>query len=453
MHLKRMALLILVGTAVLSARLPQAPWHAVAAQQELPPLSYVCPMPADAEVLEDKPGKCPICSMELIPVRIDTAWSCPNHAAVMRDKAGVCPIDKRELVQVIVAKHWSCEDKPTVFLGDPGKCADGSARKLVTELRAHGDHNPRHGGQFFMAADKWHHLEGTYPSPGLVRLYFFDNFTKPLVPKGMTGRVVVEDNGKEIASFPLTPAKNGQTLEAQIKGAQLPLAVAAKVQFDAKTTEQRFDFKFDTLSVDVPSAPTTTSNGATRGIAPAAGAEARVAAAAPVKPAVTAKAPGTEKPEAGVTSAESVPAPAPGPVVDAPASVGVGGVSQTANAETISRTDAATLANSLPSATAELIKLLELRTHEVDQAIQAGQFGYVYIPTMLSKDIALALDDHVKELPEQRQAQAASAIRRLVLASWELDLYGDLGNKEKITRVYNLFAAAFADIKAAYGAR
>ena len=91
--------------------------------------------------------------------------------------------------------------------------------------------------------------------PGLFRLYFYDNFTKPLVPKGMTGRVVVEDNGKEIASFPLTPAKNGQTLEAQVKGAQLPLSVAAKVQFDAKTTEQRFDFKFDQLSIDVPSCP------------------------------------------------------------------------------------------------------------------------------------------------------------------------------------------------------
>src|SRR5712671_6020827 len=128
MHLKRMALLILVGAAVLSARLSQ---RAVAAQQELPPLSYVCPMPADAEVLEDKAGKCPICSMELIPVRIDTAWSCPNHAAVMRDKAGVCPIDKRELVQVIVARHWSCADNPAVFLGDPGKCSDGSARKLI----------------------------------------------------------------------------------------------------------------------------------------------------------------------------------------------------------------------------------------------------------------------------------------------------------------------------------
>jgi hypothetical protein len=446
MQLKRMALSILVVTAGLSAGLPQASRQALAAQQEQTPLSYVCPMPADAEVLEDKPGKCPICSMDLIPVHIDTAWSCPNHAAVMRDKPGVCPIDKRELVQVIVARHWSCADNPAVFLADAGKCGDGSARKLITELRAHGDHNPRHGGQFFMAADKWHHLEGTYPSPGLVRLYFFDNFTKPIVPKGMTGRIVVEDNGKEIASFPLAPAKNGPTLEAQVKGAQLPLLVAAKIQFDAKTPEQRFDFTFDKLSVDVPTVPnTTTSNGPSKGMAPAA-ATARAAAPVSAKPA-TAKA-AAEKPavSSGAEPAPAAPAPAVVPG-------GVTGVSQTANAATMSRTDAAVLADNLPSAPADLIKLLEQRAHEVEQAIQEGQFGYVYIPTMLSKDIALALDDHVKGLPEQRQPAASSAIRRLVLASWELDLYGDLGNKEKITSVYNLFAAAFADIKAAYAPR
>ena len=315
MHLKRMALPILVVTAVLCAALAQAPWHALAAQQELPPLSYVCPMAADAEVLQDKPGKCPICSMDLIPVHIDTAWSCPNHAAVMRAKAGLCPIDKRELVQVIVAKHWSCSDSPNVYLADPGKCADGSERKLITELRAHGDHNPRHGGQFFMAADKWHHLEGTYPSPGLVRLYFFDNFTKPIAPKGMTGRIVVEDSGKEIASFPLTPTRNGQMLEAQVKGAQLPLLVAAKIQFDAKTSEQRFDFTFDKLSVDAPAVPiTTTSNGPNKGMAPAAGSgPGRAAASAPAKPTATSKAPAAEKPAAAAIGTEPAPASAPAP--------------------------------------------------------------------------------------------------------------------------------------------
>lgn len=125
---------------------------------------------------------------------------------------------------------------------------------------------------------------------------------------------------------------------------------------------------------------------------------------------------------------------------------------QTASAATMSRTDAAQLVDNLPSAPAELVALLEQRTKEVEVAINDGQFGYVYIPALLSKDIALAVGDTVNSLPTQRQAQATAAVRRLVLAAWDLDFYGDLGNKEKITEAFNTFSAAFADIKAAYGA-
>jgi heavy metal-binding protein len=442
MNLKQAALPIVLATALLSAQLPGAPRHVHAAQQDLPPLSYVCPMPADAEVLETKPGRCPICGMDLIPVRIDSAWSCPNHAAVIRDKAGQCPIDKRELVPVVVAKHWSCAEKPTEYLGDPGKCADGSERKLVTELRAHGDHNPRHGGSFFMAEDKWHHLEGTYPSAGLFRAFFYDNFTKPLSPKEFSGSVVLDDNGKDGASFPLAVARNGQTLEARIKGLpsevskDKPVKVAAKIKFDAKTAEQRFDFTFAEFSKEPPAAPVANT---TRNTAPTA------KPAATTAPAATAAAP-PPAPAAAPVAAAAPAAPTP------PAETMPAGLSQTATAATMSRTDAELLASNLPNSPAELLKLLEQRTQEVNQAIQDGQFGYVYIPTMLSKDIALAIDDHIGELPDARRAQASSAVRRLVLASWELDLYGDLGNKEKINDAYHSFAAAFADIKAAYGA-
>ena len=413
----------------------------------------------DAEVLDDKPGTCPICKMNLEPVRIDTAWSCPNHAAVIRDQSGLCPLDKRELVQVIVAKFWSCPDNPNVKLGDPGKCSDGSVRKLVTELRAHGDHNPRHGGQFFMAQDKWHHLEGTYPSAGLFRMFFFDNFTKPISPKSIAGRVVFEDNGNETASFALSLSRNGQALEAQIKGdtaqlsAQAPLKLAAKIKFDDKTPEQRFDFAFAEFSKEPPTAPVSTTTKSAIPSGPAASGAAPPVATVNPQPAqntaaaaaTTASAPAAPPPVA------AVPPPAPAPVAPPPATVPAASPSQTAIAATMSRTDAAVLAESLPSSSAALLELLEQRSLEVKQAIQEGQYGYVYIPTMLSKDIALAIDDHVNELPDQRRAQASAAIRRLVLASWELDLYGDLGNMEKITGAYNTFAAAFAEIKAAYG--
>lgn len=442
MRLRHLFLNLAIATAVLGAQLPDAPSHIHAAQQELPPISYICPM--DADVLDDKPGNCPICKMELEPVRIDTAWSCPNHAAVIRDKAGVCPIDKRELVQVIVAKYWICGDQPNKKLADPGKCGNGAARVAKTELRAHGDHNPRHGGSFFMAEDKWHHLEGTYPSAGLFRLFFFDNFTKPLAPKAFVGRVVMEDAGKEVASFPLAPSRNGQTLEAQIKGMPAqpskttPVKLVAKLKFDAKTSENRFDFIFTEYSKEPPTAPPAAAAPRTTATTRATGA---VTATPPASPPQVA-------PATAVTAAAAPVAPPP----TAPVSLPAVGTSQTASAATMSRTDAAQLVENLPSAPAELVQLLQQRTEEVHQAINDGQYGYVYIPALLSKDIALAIGDKVNALPNQRQPQATAAVRRLVLAAWDLDFYGDVGNKEKITEAYNNFAAAFADIKAAYGA-
>lgn len=439
------SLLSALVTLTLAAQLPESPWHQDlhAAQQDLPPISYVCPMEKDAEVNEAKPGKCPLCGMQLEPVRLDTAWSCPNHAAVIRDQKGACPIDKRELVQVIVAKYWTCSDKPNEKLTDPGKCANGSPRKLNTALRAHGDHNPRYGGSFFMAEDKWHHLEGTYPSAGLFRMYFYDNFTKAMSPKTFSGRVFFEEAGKETASFPLSVARNGQTLDARIKGMPAepskttPVRLAAKIKFDPKLPEQRFDFFFveyskAPLSTPPPPKPTATAAAPTPSPAgPRAAAGTSSATAAPNPPSVPAPPPAPATPEAPPTVSSPVP--------------------QTASAATLSRTDAAQLVENLPSSPGELLKLLEQRTQEVQQAINDGQYGYVYIPALLSKDIALAMGDQIRQLPDSKQTHADAAVRRLVIAAWDLDFYGDLGNKEKITEAYNSFASAFSDIKAAYG--
>jgi hypothetical protein len=119
----------------------------------------------------------------------------------------------------------------------------------------------------------------------------------------------------------------------------------------------------------------------------------------------------------------------------------------------MTQADATSLSQSLPNSTAELLKLLDLRGQEVQSFIQEGNFGMVYVPTMLAKEVALALQDHVNELPARQHTPLTSAVRRLILAAWRLDQYGDLGDRERITQAHTVFAAAAADIKAAYASR
>ena len=467
---------MLVALLMLGSQLPQVPrlglFH-THAQEQLPPVSYICPM--DAEVVDDKPGRCPICRMDLEPVRLDIAWSCPNHAAVITTKPGACPIDKRELVQVTVSKYWSCADAGNTRLLEPGKCANGQPRKLEQALRAHGDHNPRYGGQFFMAADKWHHLEGTYPRAGQFRMYFYDNFTKPISPKEFTGRLVTrEENNREIASVPLSVARDGLTLEASIPSTpaiskEAPLRVAAKLVFKKGEPEQRFDFTFaEALGRATHGARDRRANLRRRRRPPPRRAPSRrrlrrrptqnppagngehrrgfggtrpASAAAPS----TSPAPGSRPPMSGVTMSTPM----------ATTSAGSSNLAETMTNcnPTMSRLDAVALGQTLPKVSSELLRLLALCSTEVDTLIKDGQFGFVYQPTMLSKDIAIALEDTTAELPNRQRAQASNAIRRVVLAAWMLDLYGDLGNREKLSESYNTFAAAIADIKTAYGSK
>jgi RND family efflux transporter MFP subunit len=74
-------------------------------------LYYVCPMPAHADILYDKPGKCPICGMRLVPVRRHGGhvegpriayWTCPmpEHSFVHESHPGKCPICGMSLIPV-----------------------------------------------------------------------------------------------------------------------------------------------------------------------------------------------------------------------------------------------------------------------------------------------------------------------------------------------------------------
>jgi hypothetical protein len=121
--------------------------------------------------------------------------------------------------------------------GEPGK-------------RAHQDHNPKHGGIFFMCLDNKHHLEGVLLPSGTFRLYLYDAHTKPLKAdqtKEAGGSVQIgeSDSAPKIA---LGPSKKEEALEANLgEGMKFPVTLTVMIHLPGMpphTRPELFTFKF-----------------------------------------------------------------------------------------------------------------------------------------------------------------------------------------------------------------
>ncbi len=360
-----------------------APRPAPAARASLPAILQTCPMHPD--IVEEKPGTCPLCRMLLVPVRLETVWSCPLHAAVVRTAKGRCPICDRELVQMTMALTWTCRSRPDIDVIEPGRCPDGSAMIAKRTLRPHGNHNPQHGGQFFMAPDNTHHLEGTLPSSRVFRLYLYDDYARPLPAarlKAAQGRV--EINGR---SIPLTASAAGSYLQGRLDPAGLPARVTAKVRIKPDAPEYRFDFAFPGVTKDPSSRP------------------------------------------AAATKA----APAQLPVVsEAPA-------------------DPALIQVPIPSTVPEILAQLRVRDGQVRELLDRGNLAAVFVPAFQARDLALALERDLGNVPAARRDAAESAIRDLVRAAWLLDAFGDVGNAAQAKAAFGPFHDAATRIATTFG--
>ena len=408
------ALLFALALAVNPAAAPQTanPAAPAAAAEKLPPLSYTCPM--HPEILEDKGGTCRICKMDLVPIRLDSVWTCGTKPlAVVKDGPGRCPIDGTALVQVIATVSWICPGGSEESVS-PGACADGSAKTKTYALRAHGNHNPQHGGLFFMASDNTHHLEGAYLSTGTFRMYFYDEFTKPqktaAVQKYKATLMVKDANGKDA---PYSLVRSGATMQASIGKRQLPAEMYALVKFTPDGKDNRFDFTFPAYSKEPHAAAAPTMTGMT------------IPAAAP---AATPTAPNAPTPAAPRTATAASLSP-PG------ASSGI---------------DPALVPLPIPDTVPEMLAQLQTRTEQIRAFIDKGSFAAIYVPAFQAKDLALALDEHKSELTPERRKVAESAIAKLVRAAYLLDAFGDIGNKQQISEAYAKFMEAAKDIHASF---
>jgi len=387
-----------------------------AAANELPPVSYVCPTPGEEGVLEDQPGNCPQSGKPLLPIRIATVYSCLKFESFIQEKPGICPVDKSELVPITAALYFTCKDNSKVHELDPGRCGDGSARIKSYERRAHGDHNPRHGGQFFMADDNWHHLEGTWVQPHTLRVYFYNDMTQPLAVTGFSAEVAKSDaQGNDAGTFvSLKPTqarvqtKDRNILEALMPSVDLPAKFTLRVKFKPDDKERVFDFTFADYSKEPgPAVPATN--------APAQG--------------------GTEAQPSSQAPATDTPSP------------------QTGDSVTFTpgtfRPEAP-----LPTTTQGLLQELAGRADSVKMLLDAGNLGALWYPAIRAKDVALELEQsHANEIPEAQRPEMTSAVRRLTMAAWQIDAAGDLGNKERLLPLYREFSVAIGDVERAYGSR
>ena len=410
--------MVLAAVFAAGAARPRAQ-KAAAKDVELPPLSYVCIMAGDEDVIDDHPGKCRKCGMELVPVRLDTVWTCPVHAAIHDSKPGKCPIDGRPLIQMTMAISWTCpgSDKEETA---PGTCANGAPMVKKYAPRPHGNHNPQHGGQFFMASDNWHHLEGTYLPTGVFRMHLYDDYTRPLPlaqVRNISGTIVVKDqrSGEE-KTILLT--RSGQYLQGTIGKLPFPAVMYAKVKFKPDAPENRFDFTFDSYSKEptAGAAPRTTS------AAPTAAPAAPAAASTP-----------------STTTASTTTAPSP--------------ATSTTTPDLSSGVDPALVPLPVPETVPEILSQLRTRTDQIRSFIDKGSFASIYVPAFQAKDLALALDAHKDKLPAEKRKIAEPAIAKLVRVAYMLDAFGDLGNKQQITEAYAKFIEAEKDIQASFPAQ
>ena len=251
---------------------------------------------------------------------------------------------------------------------------------------AHMDHSPRHGGRVFMAPDSFHHIEGTYPEPGIFRLYATDNYREPVDVTLWMGRVVLQedydaatDEFIEVEAAALLPSPEGGYLEAEVGDRALPADFIAKLQMVEDFPEDRFDFIFSERTSD-----------------------------APVRT---------------VTAATDVPATLP---------------------------LAERIRPRIPEGTRDIVSSIDARNDEIAQLVAEGRFTEIFIPALQSKELALALDQRTEALPAEGRNQVRIAVRSLVRAAWLLDWYGDLGNKQQVSEAHDIFSEAVRGIKQVY---
>jgi hypothetical protein len=107
----------------------------------------------------------------------------------------------------------------------------------------------------------------------------------------------------------------------------------------------------------------------------------------------------------------------------------------------------------LPNTVPELLAELSKRARDIQATVSKGDFTQVWVPAMATKTVALVLESHTSSFPEATRPAANAGIKVIVTSAWELDTYGDLGDKAKIDSAYQRLASGVEALGKAYATR
>jgi hypothetical protein len=101
--------------------------------------------------------------------------------------------------------------------------------------------------------------------------------------------------------------------------------------------------------------------------------------------------------------------------------------------------------------TASLVSELKSQDQEVAALVKSGSYGAIYVPALKAKDLALQIQARQGSSPQKEAVE--THVKQLVVAAYELDNYGDLGDSVKISGAYRNFTAAVSAIDSLLAAR
>ncbi len=169
--------------------------------------------------------------------------------------------DYREVIFIVVLcalfAFVSCQDRGPAAVESSMEDRERQSSNGAT-LPEHGpehmDHNPKHGGIFFMALDFRHHLEGTLTGPGIFRVYLYDARTRPLDPEKVKEAEGTVHWG-EFPDPPGIPLKIGEDGGVMVAGlnrdVEFPLTLTLLLRFAGShpgAEPELFHFIFDEYS-------------------------------------------------------------------------------------------------------------------------------------------------------------------------------------------------------------